>query len=107
MKPLEERVKDGAVYLDNQVPGWEHNVNLEILDMDCTGNCVLGQMYGSYRFGKDELKATDEKLRELGFDLYCDEPDQLADTYNRNEIEVLEYWNSLWATEIRNRLNRI
>lgn len=106
MKPLEERVKDGAVYLDKQVPGWEHKVDLEILDMDYTRNCVLGQMYGSYRRGKDELEATNEKLRELGFELGCGEITHLADTYNRHEIEVLEYWSELWATEIRNRLNR-
>ena len=51
------RVKRGAVFLDEKRgPHWAEQVALEELDMNSCLSCVLGQLFGDYRAGADQLK---------------------------------------------------
>jgi hypothetical protein len=43
------RVARGVAWLDENAPGWVLKVNELVLDLDSNGNCVLGQVYGSFR----------------------------------------------------------
>lgn len=55
-----ERVVKGAAYLDTIRPGWEDEIDLEILDITDASCCVLGELYA------DEVPADDEHLN--GYD---------------------------------------
>lgn len=37
-------VERGMVLLDEKAPGWEHHIDLEMLDLDNSCRCVLGQL---------------------------------------------------------------
>lgn len=42
---IAERVAAGAALLDEHVPGWDRRINLVLLDLPDTCNCVLGQLF--------------------------------------------------------------
>jgi len=70
-----ETATRGAQLLDKRVPGWAQRINLPALDMNSCNDCVLGQLYGDYGVGVDELGLTQPAL--IGFDLgagNCDYP---------------------------------
>lgn len=46
MKTIEERVGDGAVFLDATIPGWPARVNVDSLALGSCLRCVLGQLVG-------------------------------------------------------------
>jgi hypothetical protein len=52
---LARRVAAGARLLDRHYPGWHRRVDPEVLDALDTGRCVLGQLFGGYEQGLDEL----------------------------------------------------
>jgi hypothetical protein len=60
MSDLAERVERGAARLDERRPGWWGEVNVEDLDLwdDC--QCVIGQLWGEYAAGVDEVLASVE-----------------------------------------------
>lgn len=45
MKTIEQRVADGAAWLDEKYPQWFDKIDLGILDMGSCTRCVLGQVY--------------------------------------------------------------
>lgn len=45
----------GAKLLDEKYPGWEHEIDVDKLDMYDHCRCILGQLYGSYEKGKGEI----------------------------------------------------
>lgn len=45
----------GAALLDTENPGWRSRIDLDRFDMTGFGQCVLGQLYGNYGEGVDEL----------------------------------------------------
>lgn len=50
-----ERVARGVELLDRVRPGWAGEIHQESLDMvDCC-HCVLGQLFGDFQYGEDEL----------------------------------------------------
>lgn len=53
----EENVKRGISLLDEKVPNWRDRINWETLNIACFGNCVLGQLFGDYFYGWEELVA--------------------------------------------------
>jgi hypothetical protein len=81
---LEESVADRARWLDQKVPGWEHRINLDTLDIKSCRNCVLGQLFGSYE------QALQTLLKEA-FSSY------VGDAFIDSGSTVL------WRTEIRDR----
>jgi hypothetical protein len=65
-KTVAERVQAGIKLLDKKEPhGWRTQINLEILNLQRTDNCILGQLHGDYDSGRNRLFA---KPYEWGFD---------------------------------------
>lgn len=62
-KELAERVKRGALYLDEFKPGWYLEIDISKLDLSNPWNCVLGQLYGSYATGTEVLQEWIEKRK--------------------------------------------
>lgn len=46
MATIAERVAAGMAFLDDVFPGWEHKINLEVLDLSDCAACVIGQVAG-------------------------------------------------------------
>lgn len=75
---LEASARAGAKLLDLYDPGWWHQdsghiqlaaIDLSVLDINSTGQCVLGQRYGEYRAGMAVLglECTDADSEPYGF----------------------------------------
>jgi hypothetical protein len=45
MERARERVTLGAALLDRERPGWRDEINLDVLNLADTGDCVLGQLF--------------------------------------------------------------
>lgn len=52
----EIEVRRGIALLDRVRPGWIDEVDLGKLNINCCLDCVLGQLFGDYRFGYYELR---------------------------------------------------
>lgn len=52
-RELEKRVQRGLFVLDRARPGW--TVDLETFDLRSGQRCVLGQVFGLYQVGRDQL----------------------------------------------------
>ena len=48
---VSEKVRAGAAFLDEINPGWEKRIDLDRLNIAEPGDCILGQLYGSYLQG--------------------------------------------------------
>lgn len=99
-------VSRGAALLDRTHPGWAGQVDLAFLDLaDCVA-CVLGQLFGAYADGCDEMnlnmgseliEGDDETAPWLGFEL----PDGLMPYALRPD--GYEDMRIFWLREIRRR----
>jgi hypothetical protein len=69
VKTIEQRVADGATFLDMTVPGWWDRIDVKLLDLGNCFKCVLGQLCGDFGDGVVEFNVPDEV--ELGFDVRC------------------------------------
>lgn len=65
---IQERVIQGADFLDNKVPGWAKRINLETLEMSSICRCSLGQLYGDFTVGRNHLNLNYERSVNMGFD---------------------------------------
>jgi hypothetical protein len=80
LPPLADRVTAGARLLDRCRPGWTTLVDLDRLDMTLEYDDLLGQLYGNFQAGLNELIAADPKAQvhpyswavRHGFDLPTD-----------------------------------
>lgn len=54
-------VASAAVRLDARTPAWFHRVDLRTLRMGSLHACVLGQVYGHYGVGLEELYGDDHR----------------------------------------------
>lgn len=71
MATVAERVRKGAKLLDKEYPGWEKRIDLSILDLESTCDCILGQLYGGYGAGLEALLAgNQQKAANLAFGGY-------------------------------------
>lgn len=52
---IEESVALGAALLDERLPGWSEQVEIEELNMVSGAYCVLGQVFGDYLDGVADL----------------------------------------------------
>lgn len=50
-----DRVARGAALLDQYLPGWTSEINLNELRIESGSDCVLGQLYGDYGDGRDRV----------------------------------------------------
>jgi len=105
---MQDAVYQGAKLLDAEKPGWAKEVDLRKLDMRSTRTCVLGQVYGAYHFGTDQLQlesGVDEE--SYGFNL----PDipvdwEQANSYADYEERVKAMFGtlkSIWVEQIKDR----
>jgi hypothetical protein len=67
---IQERVQRGIELLDAKVPGWASRINLDNLQLSDCVECVLGQLFGRFSKGADELGLDycSSKIRDHGFD---------------------------------------
>jgi hypothetical protein len=89
---FEPMVAKGAELLDTHRPGWAEAIDLESLNMADYGRCILGQLFGDYWDGAQELgrlTSTDYlSQRGHGFTLYIGfgDGDKPADWYTLHEL---------------------
>ena len=48
---IAERVLAGRLLLDKKYPGWREKINVDRLRMEDERNCLLGQLFGTFRKG--------------------------------------------------------
>ena len=89
---LAGRAAAGAAMLDSSSPGWAQRADPGRLWMDNTWQCVLGQLYGGYHGGCNELGLDSAQAIILGFTL---PPGSDPGTWMMLE--------AAWVTEIRGR----
>lgn len=68
MTRADRRAQRGAQLLSIHRPGWEQEIELDILYMGSCVNCVLGQLYHSYEHGVEELNLQEQEAY-FGFDV--------------------------------------
>jgi hypothetical protein len=49
----EERVSNGAYWLDENFPGWADRINVEDLSLSSAENCICGQLFRDQDVGED------------------------------------------------------
>lgn len=64
---LRERVASGAEYLDEVYADWAATIDVDTLDLNGCDECVLGQLFGGFRDGMEQLGLTLSVTRVLGF----------------------------------------
>lgn len=55
LEHADELATAGATYLDENYPDWRDNVSAENLDMSSGSQCILGQFFGDYDRGINEI----------------------------------------------------
>jgi hypothetical protein len=85
---IRERVERGAKFLDEQMPEWIDEIDLNTLALRSPCRCVLGQLFGDYSEGVDALDLDFPDEEDRGFHIAFDE------TRSRWE-ELTEAWKSL------------
>jgi hypothetical protein len=89
---LEQRVQRGAQLLDEKVPDWRSKIDVERLDISDFRDCILGQLFGSYRTGLREMGLASILVGvDYGFDMNLD---VVLDINLRAEL------HELWRNEI-------
>ena len=97
MATIKERVQAGAALLDKVLPDWWNGketptIDLEILNMSCGGDCVLGQAYGSYLRGSQMLGLPfyGSGVNNAGFNAVDEDRDQAPPTGRvMNRVTIL------------------
>lgn len=87
-----ERVSAGIDFLDREVPGWDAEIDLDNLWLDSCSHCVLGQLFGEFRKGREALDIEFPDTARLGFDRDDTDP---CGTYDE--------LTSAWLTAIQAR----
>lgn len=65
------RAKIGATILDVFRPGWADEIDLDRLDLADCYSCVLGQMFGEYGEGADQLfamRADEDEIERAAYE---------------------------------------
>lgn len=68
-RAFEREVAAGIKLLNKYRRGWKKKINLKKLDVGSGCNCVLGQVFGWYQYGRDTLA---DKLPDSIFNAYGD-----------------------------------
>jgi hypothetical protein len=87
-------VHEAALLLDEVEQGWEYNIDLYSLDMGSCYHCVLGQIYGEYSKGLNNL-FFQEVANELLF--------KCTTRFNPFAASYQNYLD--WVEQIKVRLN--
>ena len=65
----QDEVDAGARRLDREDPKWASRINLRSLGMSRKGYCVLGQLFGDYKEGKEHLVLSENVATNMGFNI--------------------------------------
>lgn len=97
---IEERVAMGAVVLDECERGWYRRIDIKALWITSTESCILGQVFGGFVRGTQELGIEGDRFEEerLGFELTASE--YTSDFHGA----ICEQYEDAWRAEIRKRL---
>jgi hypothetical protein len=106
MDDLQARVKRGAALLDEKRPGWAKEIALDRLAMRSCTQCILGQLWGSYFGGYEQLgrKLPSTFLfssAEHGFTIPNQGQIEAGDAGGQAAVDAL--FADLWRAEIRAR----
>jgi hypothetical protein len=100
----------GVAFLDEHIPGWEKQIDLDTLDLNATDRCVLAQLWlaehprtrqRTYAFSRmvKALRLSEEDTDRLGFDVVE------ADDYDYGDYERrFDRLTKAWQRVIRRRL---
>lgn len=66
---IPQRVAKGAALMDKEMPGWDRRIDLDVLDLQNSCDCILGQEFRpfddpnifGYDIGRDELFGDDDE----------------------------------------------
>lgn len=90
-KKLAACVKRGALFMDKQYPGWHKSIDISILDIGCSDDCILGQIFGNYAYGVRYYKLSTMREFEFGFFSYSYESMEILTQHWRAEIISREH----------------
>lgn len=90
------RVARGAALLDVQRPGWEDEIDLSYLNLGDPDRCVLGQTYGGYRNGL-------QNLFKSQFSPFVVHPDAVAHGFEHDDQASYNALFYAWAMLIKER----
>ena len=96
------RVKQGAKFLDRSHKDWFLKIDLKILDLDDCMDCVLGQLYGEYRFGRAALNGPTLPWGDYGFDVPC----EFLSAPRIDLYTAYSEYTKLWKAEVKERRAR-
>jgi hypothetical protein len=102
MDSVEARVARGAAVMDCFAPGWELVMDLGDLDMADCHVCILGQRFGSYTAGLDELELF--RPDDFDFDKGVDWQVDCGFDVHGNAAQYVELTDA-WGKLIKDRLN--
>lgn len=102
MEVIELAVAKGAQFLDEKLPGWHKQLDLETLELASCENCVCGQLGRSLGFGYLLQKTgvhMEDYPEEYGFDIpYVEDPRLYSD------YELYRLLDAEWHKAITTRL---
>lgn len=113
---MQTRVARGAARFDEHDPNWAFRVNPDTVVMMYVKECVLGQYFGDFRRGLEELNltldttsgeyTTEHDVVQLGFDLAHDEVCDENHEYTDDGNELYRLLTNLWRVAVSERRRR-
>jgi hypothetical protein len=67
------RVRRGVNFLDVRMPTWRFRISRADFDMGKWNYCVLGQLFGDYAPGREELELNESEAEWYGFNITDEE----------------------------------
>lgn len=89
---FEVKVASGAAMLDHVKTGWFREVNPALINSVDGEDSVLGQLYGSYWVGVDELRLSTPSEYDYGF--------------RADDVQAIDRIIEAWKSEIKVRASR-
>lgn len=104
----QEHAAAGALFLDERRPDWAEEINPTTLKMTLPCHCILGQLYGVYDRGFDELvneghSPYGRRAVELGFITGGDADDAEDDEEGEDDGSDWLALDNAWLEEIAKR----
>ena len=97
---LENAAYNGMLLMDEVKPGWEKDINLEILDMYSGSKCIIGQS-----FPEEWFSEAVERLR-IDPDDYGFSADRIMDSFRASGTYVYSMLTGIWSDIITDRLSQ-
>ena len=106
----DEASKAGADLLDQEYPEWCKAIDTSTLDMAHAQRCILGQRFGDYFAGLEELGIYEEEDDApsgpiaLGFNVPDIDDDEFSDDDHRyNDVHLWDTLRSAWLARMNER----